>query len=387
MSGSLEIALVCYPSLGGSGVIASELAAGLARRGHRVHVLASAPPRRALPAERNLIFHRVAVPDYPLYEQPPYGLAVAEALVGLSRRVSLDLVHVHYAVPHAASALLARQVLGTPRLRYVTSLHGTDVTGSEAPSAIREVLRFAVASSDRVTVPSRFLRDEARRLLALPPDCPIDVIANFVDTERFTPALPRDRRRLDALFGERAGDGPVLLHVSNLRPVKRVADLVDVLCRVRRVVPARLLVVGDGPEREFLSRCAAECGVADYVRLLGGLTDFAEILAHGDVFVLPSASESFGVAALEALSAAIPVCGYRVGGLPELIDERVGCLVAPFDTEALAAAVLDVVGDEERRRRLGEAARARAVSTFGLAAALARYEEMYRAVLAAGRES
>jgi N-acetyl-alpha-D-glucosaminyl L-malate synthase BshA len=378
----LTLGIVCYPSLGGSGVVASELAAGLARRGHRVHVIASAPPSRPLPVCDDLVFHEVTVPDHPLFEHPPYELAVAAAIVEVATGERLDLVHVHYAVPHAASAHLARQVLGEGAPGVLTTLHGTDVTRLGGDPRYRAIMRFTVAASDAVTVPSEFLRREAARLLGSPPP-PVEVVPNFVDTDRFAPPERRDRRRLDALFRDApfAADGPILFHVSNFRPVKRVADLIEVLARVRRHVPARLVVVGDGPERAAAAARVHELGVAESVRFLGRRADFVAHLQHADVFVLPSESESFGVASLEALSAGVPVCGYRVGGLPEVVTDAVGRLVEPFDVDALARAALEVATDAALRRRLGEAARAHAVAHFRREPAIDRYERVYRRVL------
>jgi N-acetyl-alpha-D-glucosaminyl L-malate synthase BshA len=383
MKPHLEIALVFYPTPGGSGVIASELAAGLVRRGHRVHVIASASPSRALPQDERLSFHRVATQAYPLFEQPPYALAVAEAIIDVSLRHKLDLVHVHYAIPHAASAYLARQALGELAPRIITTMHGTDVTDVGTQDGFRRVTRFTVAASDGLTVLSAFLRDEARQLLQLPAERPIEVIANFVDTDRFAPAPHRDRSCFDEFFANDGTeqDGPVLFHVSNLRPVKRPADLIDVLARIRTRLPARLVVVGDGPEREDVEQRAHELNVTDSVHMLGSLIDFVDLLKHADVFVLPSASESFGVAALEALSTGVPVCAYRVGGLPDLVSDGVGRLVRPFDLEALAAAVIDVVSDQERREQMGAAARAMVLEKFPLEPAIDRYEEFYRRVL------
>jgi N-acetyl-alpha-D-glucosaminyl L-malate synthase BshA len=381
MTAPLNIALVFFPTPGGSGVIASELAAGLARRGHHVHVISSAPPSRPLPQDERLAFHRIVTPDYPLFEQPPYALAVAEAIIDLATRQKLDLLHVHYAVPHAASAYLARQALGELAPRVVTTLHGTDVTRAGTVDGFRRVTRFTVAASDGLTVPSAFLRDEARRLLLLPAERSIEVIGNFVDSDRFAPATRRDRSVFDAIFGAQSPDGPVLFHVSNLRPVKRAADLVDVLAAVRRRFPARMVIVGDGPERGRVEQRARELAVTDSLRWLGNLPDFTSLLRHADVFVLPSESESFGVAALEALSSGVPVCGYHVGGLPDLVDDAVGRLVKPFDVEALAAAVTGIVGDPERRLQMGTAARAKVVEKFRLEPAIDRYEEFYRRVL------
>lgn len=388
MSSALSIGIVCYPSLGGSGVVAAELAVGLARRGHRVHLIASAPPSRALPACERLLFHKVAVSDYPLFEHPPYTLAVASTIVGVANDHRLDLVHVHYAVPHAASAYLARQVLGRAAPRIVTTLHGTDVTGVGSDPSSQSMTRFTVAASDGITVPSEFLRRAAHRLLGLSHDPPIEVIPNFVDTDHFAPAHHRDRTRFRGLFAAVAGepierDGPILFHVSNFRAVKRVADLIEVLVRVRRHSPARLVLVGDGPERTHVAQRVRDLALTESVCFLGKRADFVEYLQHADAFLLPSESESFGVAALEALSAGVPVCAYRVGGLPEVVTNRAGQLVEPFDVDALAQAVLDVVTDAEKRKTFGDAARACALANFRLEPALHQYEAYYRRVLAA----
>jgi N-acetyl-alpha-D-glucosaminyl L-malate synthase BshA len=383
LSDPLSIAIVCYPSLGGSGVVASDLAAGLARRGHRVHVIASAPPSRTLPECEGLFFHQAAVSDYPLFDHPPYELAVAATIVEVARAHRLDVVHVHYAVPHAASAHLARQVLGPAAPRLVTTLHGTDVTRIGADPRYRAVTRFTVAASNGLTAPSEFLRKEAERLLGASGAPPIEVIPNFVDTAHFTPDGAHDRSRLAALFPEAAGDedGPVLFHVSNFRAVKRTLDLVEVLARLRREMPARLVLVGDGPERERAAGRARDLGIANSVRFLGRRADFAEQLKDADAFLLPSESESFGVAALEALSCGVPVFGYRVGGLPEVVGDDAGRLVEPFDVEALTAAVRETVTDPARRAALGRAARARALERFRREPAIERYEAFYRRLL------
>ena len=386
MTPALSVGVVCYPSLGGSGVVAADLAVGLAQRGHRVHVIASAPPSRTLPEHERLFFHEVPMSDYPLFEHPPYALALAAAIVEVSNDQRLDLLHVHYAVPHAASAYLARQVLGPSAPRIVTTLHGTDVTRVGSDPSYESITRFTVAASDGVTVPSDFLRREAHRLLGLPEEPPIAVIPNFVDTDHFAPAARRDRARLEELFAATGGaaadgDGPVLFHVSNFRAVKRTPDLAEVLARVRTHVPARLVLVGDGPERAHTAQRARALGVAKSICFLGKRTDFVEYLKHADAFVLPSESESFGVAALEALSAGVPVCAYRVGGLPEVVNDAVGRLVAPFDIAALAAAVLEVVSDPTRHARLAQAARAHVLAHFRREPALDRYEAYYSEVL------
>lgn len=377
----LTIGVVCYPTFGGSGIVASELAAALGERGHRIHLMASARPPRALPHGDRLVFHEVALSDHP-FEGLPYPLAVASTIVRVARSHALDLLHVHYAVPHCASAYLARQMLGDAAPRLVTTLHGTDVTRFGADPNDQPLTRFTVGASDALTVPSQFLHDETRRLLGLGGHPPLEVIANFVDTDHFAPPDRRDPAYFDARF---PGGEPTLFHVSNFRAVKRVPDAISVLARLRRHVPARLILVGDGPDRSVAMRRARDLGVGESVHFLGMQTDFAADLKHADAFILPSESESFGVAALEALSAGVPVFGYRVGGLPEVVKNGVGHLVEPFDVDALADAVRAVVTDPARRELLSRAARAHAVAHFRRADAVGRYEACFRRVLEAGR--
>jgi N-acetyl-alpha-D-glucosaminyl L-malate synthase BshA len=385
---SLAIGVVCFPSLGGSGIVATELAVGLAQRGHRVHVIASSQPSRALPESARLFLHEVAAPSYPLFDQAPYTLALASTIVGVAEEHALDVLHVHYAVPHAASAYLATQTLGAHAPRLVTTLHGTDVTRIGIDPSYRAVTRFCVEASDAITVPSAFLQAEAHRLLGLDAGTPIEVIGNFVDSDHFAPPATRDRASLDALFdAARAVDtaGPVLVHVSNFRPVKRVRDLIEVLSRVRRSVPARLLLIGDGPDRNAAAERARELGVQHSVCFLGKRADFVEQLRHADAFLLTSESESFGLAALEALSAGVPVIGYRVGGVPEVVTPDVGTLVAPFDVDAMAARVVELLSNAATRQAQSLAARARVLANFRRAPSLDRYEALFRRVLGTGR--
>jgi N-acetyl-alpha-D-glucosaminyl L-malate synthase BshA len=390
LSAPLSVGIVCFPSFGGSGIVATELAVGLSLRGHRVHVIASAPPSRTLPTFERLFLHEVSVPSHPALQYAPYAMALASSLVEIASDHGLDIIHVHYAVPHAAAAYLARQVLGRGAPRVVTTLHGTDVTQIGSDPSYRSITRFTVAQSDGVTVPSEFLRSEAYSRLGLPQELAIDVIPNFVDTEHFTPAVRRDPTHFDAMFESAGGDpqdrgAPVLFHVSSFRPVKRVIDLVEVLARVRRHTRARLMLVGDGPDRQRLMQRARELEVQRSVCAVGTHAEFVDYLRHADAFVLPSESESFGVAALEAMSCGVPVVAYGVGGLPEVITPEVGRLVAPFDIDALAAAALEMISDEGRRETLGTNARARVLTLFRREGAIDRYEEHYRRVLGAAR--
>lgn len=387
---TLSLGIVCFPSLGGSGVVASELAIGFAERGHRVHLVASSRPSRTICERVNaragdrLLFHQVSAPDYPVFEHAPYALSLASKLVELTHEHRLDLIQVHYAVPHAVSAYLARQILGAAAPPVVVSLHGTDVTHLGAEPAYRPVTSFAVDAADGVTVPSDFLRTEAMTRLQLAPDTAIDVLPNFVDTEAFSPAQPRDRSVLDALFraaGRPVLDGPVLFHASNFRAVKRVGDLLRVVALVARSLPVRLVLVGDGPERAFAESLASELGIADRVCFLGRQHDFSEFLRHADAFLLTSESESFGIAGLEAMAAGVPVLGYAVGGVPEVVADT-GVLVAPFDIEALAQAVVEFLKDGRGAEAMRAAARERAVTRFRRDPALDRYEAYFRRLLA-----
>jgi N-acetyl-alpha-D-glucosaminyl L-malate synthase BshA len=364
----MKIGVACYTSFGGSGVIAVELASGLARRGHEVHVIASAPTGRAVPQHERLAFHQVTVPAYPVFEHPPYEMAMASKIAEVSREHGLDLINVHYAVPHAASADLARQVLGRRAPALVTSLHGTDVTRIGSDPSFAAVTRFSVLRSDGITVPSRFLRDAAVELLG---GAPIEIIPNFVDTERFVPMGSRE---------------PILFHVSNFRPVKRVLDLIEVLAILRERTPARLVLVGDGPERGRAEDRARELGLSHRVDFTGMRADFAKELARATAFLLPSELESFGLAALEAMSAGVPVLAYRVGGLPEVVvDGATGRLVEPYDVNALAEAALELLSHPELALRWGEAARAHVVACFRAEPAVERYERYFERVLDGAR--
>jgi N-acetyl-alpha-D-glucosaminyl L-malate synthase BshA len=376
---ALSIAVVCLPGLGGSGVVAAELALGLAARGHRIHVVATESPER-LHADPQIAFVKVDVPKSPVFEHGPYDVAVASTLVELIRSTPIDLIHLHYAVPHAASALLVGRMLGAAAPAMVMTLHGTDVTRLGVHPSLRAVTAFGIAACDGITTPSQYLRVAAAERFALPAER-IEVIANFVDLERFAPPAARDATGLAALFPD-AERGPILFHVSNFRPIKRPLDLVEVLARVRRSLPARAVLVGDGPERDAVVQRARELGVERAIAMLGRRDDFAELLGHADGFVLPSESEGFGVAALEAMAAGVPVFGYDVGGLPEVVAGGAGTLVACCDVDALAAAVVAGIADRDRRDQMGRAARARAVDKFGHAAAVARYESYFRRVLA-----
>lgn len=374
------LAVVCYPSLGGSGIIATDLALGLSARGHTVHMITTTPLARRLQQSERLRLHVSEAPSYPVFDgAPPQMLGLASAIARICDAYAVELLHVHYAVPHAASAYLARQLLGKRGPALVTTLHGSDVTRVGVEPAYQEITRFCVESSDAITTPSVYLRERAYELLGISLARRIEVIENAVDTERFVPASTRAPRHFDALFsaavsGERF---KTLIHVSNFRAIKRTTDLIELLGQLNRSMPVRLLLVGDGPERAASEARAAALGLREHARFLGAQTDFLQHLQQADAFVLTSENESFGLAALEALSCGVPVFGYKVGGLASVVSEEVGRLVPAFDRGALSRALLDVLRDDALRRRLGQAARQRALDRFQLQPTLDRYEQLF----------
>ena len=381
----MRIGITCYPTFGGSGVVATELGTLLARRGHRVHFIAADVPARLDTLVENVFFHAVEAREYPLFDHP-YTLALTSKMVEVATWESLDLLHVHYAVPHATSAYLARQILGARAPRLVTTLHGTDITLVGGDPSFLPITRFSIEHSDALTTPSRFLEGATRALLGEHPRA-IDVIPNFVDPAVFAPAA-RDFRAIAHLF-ERTRGGfatppAVLFHGSNFRPLKRVEDVVRTFAAVRAARPAVLVLVGDGPERSRAELLVRQLGLAPDVCFLGNQRAFAPVLAQADVFLLTSETESFGLAALEAMSAGVPVVATRTGGVPEVVEEGRTGLFAPIgDVPALAAAVLEVLADPSRWANMSAAARARAVRDFGPEEMVDRYEAVFTRVLGA----
>lgn len=358
---TLRIGVSCFSTFGGSGVVATALGQAMAARGHEVVFVGDAPPQRLDLTQPRLRFHPV-----PTGFDPPPGDAFALAAALLEVR-GLDLIHAHYALPHAAAAVLARQLGSTAPV--ITTLHGTDVTTLGADPRWQPLLRMCLAQSAAVTVPSHALARAAAPLLA----GPAEVIPDFVDTEVFRPLHPDDPNGCPAIPGELR-----LVHVSNFRPVKRVQAVVDVFRRVLAQQPARLLLIGDGPDRPAVEHAAADLG--DRVRFIGKRHHFEATLRAATVFLLPSATESFGLAALEALASGVPVVASNVGGLPEVVRHgETGWLVAPHDHDGMAAHVLALT-DPTRRQAMGEAARADAVARFAQGPIVDRYEALYQRV-------
>jgi N-acetyl-alpha-D-glucosaminyl L-malate synthase BshA len=375
----VKIGITCYPTYGGSGAVATELGLALAERGHEVHFVTYAPPFRLVGLHERVFYHEVEMEDYPLFEHPPYSLALAVALHDAVRREGLDLLHVHYAIPHAASAYLARQMLGGERpLKIVTTLHGTDITLLGLHPSFHAITRFSILQSDGISAVSRFLKDETVRDFSVP-EGRVDVIPNFVDTQVWRPDREPCHRSKLAPEGQK-----IVMHVSNFRPVKRAQDVVDVFAKIRKRVAARLVLVGDGPDRPRALQRADDLGLRDDVLFLGRHGSVEEILSCADLFLLPSQSESFGLAALEAMACGAPVVASRAGGLPEVVEDGVtGYLFPVGATDEMAEAAVRILCDKDHAKVLSEAGRALAVERFSSDAIVPQYEALYERVVSA----
>jgi L-malate glycosyltransferase len=374
----VRIGITCHPTYGGSGAVATELGLELAARGHEVHFISYEQPFRLVGFRERVYFHEVEMDQYPLFEHPPYSLALAVSIHEVAETHGLDLVHVHYAIPHAASAWIAREMLGgSPGPAIVTTLHGTDITLVGQHPSFQSITRFSILRSDGLTAVSRYLRDETEANFGVPVER-IEVIPNFIDPERYRRDLEPCHRATLAPRGEK-----IVMHVSNFRAVKRVEDVVRIFAGIRRSVVARLVMVGDGPERPRAQAAAREEGVEDDVIFLGKHTAVEELLACADLFLLPSTSESFGLAALEAMACGVPVVASQVGGLPEVVEEGVtGHLLPVGDVEGMARAGIRLLEDEAAWDTASRGARARAVERFSADRVVREYEAYYRRILA-----
>jgi N-acetyl-alpha-D-glucosaminyl L-malate synthase BshA len=365
----VRIGIVCYPTYGGSGAVATELGLALAERGHEVHFISYAQPFRLRGFNERVTFHEVKIGSYPLFEHPPYSLALAVMLHEVALKERLDVLHAHYAIPHATAGWMAKQLLEEEgkELAVVTTLHGTDITLVGQDPSYYTITKFSIEHSDAVTAVSAYLREETYRAFGCT-GCGIQVIPNFVSLEAFHPPAQRC-----------TGD-KVLMHISNMRPVKRLLDVVHIFARVREKVPARLVLVGDGPERDTAEREVERLKLKGKVRFLGKVEDVAQALRSADLYLLPSQTESFGLSALEALATGVPVVGTRVGGLSEVVEHGVsGHLGEVGDVEGLAAGAVELLADEDRWRAASVAARQRA-ALFATERVMPLYEELYASV-------
>jgi N-acetyl-alpha-D-glucosaminyl L-malate synthase BshA len=379
----LKIGITCFATFGGSGIVATEVGLAMAARGHEVHFIARALPVRLHPTTPGVFFHEVVEPDHAvLLPDGAYPIALASKIIEVTQQFHLDLLHVHYAVPHATAAWMARAVLGPDAPKLVTTLHGTDITLVGSDASYLPITRFSVLQSDAVTTPSAFLREATWTELDLPRSMPITVVQNFVDTRVWHASPERDVAPLQELFTDWRDGEAVLVHVSNFRPVKRIADVVAIFQAVHAERPARLLLIGDGPDCEQAEAQLESAGLADRVAFLGRQEHFAKWLAAADVFLLPSATESFGLAALEAMACGVPVVASDVGGLPEVVAHGETGFLAPLgDVAAMAGHVLWILADRARWQRLSMAGLKRVNRLFQTQAALDAYESVYRQVL------
>jgi N-acetyl-alpha-D-glucosaminyl L-malate synthase BshA len=371
---------MCYPTYGGSGAVATELGMELAERGHEVHFVSYAQPFRLTAFHERVFFHEVDVPHYPLFEYPPYSLALAVRVHEVARQHELDILHAHYAIPHAEAAWVAAEMLREEgrRLTVVTTLHGTDITLVGQDPSFWSITKFSVERSDGITAVSEYLRKETLRAFRCE-SCDIRVIPNFVDPEVYRPGRDDRHGRALAPHGEK-----LVMHISNFRKVKRVDDVVRVFERIARQVDARLIFVGDGPERSLASEMVESLGLASRVSFLGKLESVAELLSCADLFLLPSEQESFGLVALEALASGVPTIGTSGSGLDEVVDDgETGFLHPVGDTAAMAEDGVRILSDPDLWMRLSQAGRSAAVERFAADLIVPEYEQFYQDVLAA----
>lgn len=381
----MKIGITCYPTYGGSGVVATELGIELAARGHEIHFITYSQPFRLTGREARIHFHEVAVSNYPLFEHPPYDLALATRMAEVAEFYALDLLHVHYAIPHSVSALLARQMLQThpvsERRRYlpiITTLHGTDITLVGLDPSYLPITRFGIEQSDGVTAISAYLR--GRTEAAFSTRNPIEVVRNFVNCDLYV----RDVDKVAAMRPQFATDEErLLVHLSNFRPVKRVGDVVEVFARVARELPSRLLLIGDGPDRSLAEHLARQHGVQDRIHFLGKQDNVSELLPLADLMLMPSEMESFGLAALEAMACSVPTIATRVGGVPELVvDGENGRLFEVGEVDGMSAAAIALLRDRAALEAMARRARRTAQDHFCASRIIPLYESYYREVLA-----
>ena len=372
----MNIGIVCYPTFGGSGVIATELAKTLAKKGHKIHILSYAKPARLNSWDTEITYHEVSINSYPLFDYPPYDLALATQMVNLIEFQDLDLLHVHYALPHATSAYLAKQIMREKGkdVGVVTTLHGTDITLVGSDPSYKHVVEFSIDKSDGVTAVSEYLKNETYDRFEIKQE--IRVIPNFIDLDRFQKSNKSHFKK--AICPE---DEKVIVHVSNFRKVKRVPEVITVFARILESgIKSKLLLVGDGPDRQRAEQQCRDLDICEHVRFLGKLEEVEDVLSIADLFLIPSGSETFGLAALEAMSCSVPVISSNIGGLPEVnIHDETGYLCNLDDVDCMADYAVQILTDEELHLRLAKNARKRA-ELFSQDLIVKQYEELYKEV-------
>jgi N-acetyl-alpha-D-glucosaminyl L-malate synthase BshA len=372
----MKIGITCYPTYGGSGVVATELGIELAARGHEIHFISYAMPIRLTSHHERIYFHEVEVTSYPLFDHPPYTLALATKMIEVAQQASLDLLHVHYAIPHSVSALLARMMAAPKKLPFITTLHGTDITVVGNDRSYLPITRFSIEQSDGVTSISNYLRERTYQEFEI--KRAIEVIPNFVNCDLYKRSEDQAVRKRWA-----KNDEPILMHLSNFRPVKRVTDVIEIFAMVREKIPAKLVMMGDGPDRGAAEYLVRKKNLAKDVFFMGKQDRVEEKLGLADLFLLPSELESFGLAALEAMACEVPVIATNVGGLPEVVTHGVdGYLIPVRDVEAGAKFALEILTRPDRGRAMGKLARVNAKARYCSNDVIPQYEAYYRQVLA-----
>jgi len=377
----MKIAIVCYPTYGGSGVVATELGKFLAERGHEIHFVSYAIPSRLSAFVDNIYYHEVEMYNYPLFEFPLYSIELASKLVEVAKFNDIDIVHAHYAIPHATSAYLMREILKsegyTKKVKVITTLHGTDITLVGLEPSFLPTMKFTIEQSDGVTAVSKFLKDKTITSYKINKD--IEVIPNFIDTKTFNKSSCPDLAKNKSKMAE--GDYKILIHISNFRALKRVQDVIRIFDLVKEKVPSKLLLVGDGPERGDCEKLVRELGISHLVKFMGKQDSVAEILSLSDLFLIPSQSESFGLAALEAMSCGLPVISSSIGGLPELnIHGETGYIAEFGDIERMAKYSIDLLTNQKKYNIFSDNARKRALE-FDKENIIPLYENFYRKIL------
>jgi L-malate glycosyltransferase len=371
----MKIGITCYPTYGGSGVVATELGMELAARGHEVHFISYAPPIRLTDTNDRIQFHEVEISSYPLFDHAPYALSLAVKMMEVAETESLDLLHVHYAIPHSVSAFLARSMAAPRRLPFITTLHGTDITLVGNDRSFLPITRFSIEQSDGVTAISHYLKQ--RTLEDFDIKHPIKVIPNFVNCDLY---LRKDDPALRAEWAP--GGEPILMHLSNFRPVKRLTDVIEIFALVREKMPAKLVLIGDGPDRGAAEYIVRKKKLVRDVHFLGKQDRVYQLLSQADLFLLPSDMESFGLAALEAMACEVPVVASNVGGVPEVIENGVdGYLHEPRDVKTAARHALEILSRQDRGRSMGQTARINARKKYCANDVIPLYEEYYRQVI------
>ncbi len=371
----MNIGITCYPTYGGSGIVATELGKALAKRGHKVHFISYALPTRLDGFIENVFFHEVEMSNYPLFDFPLYTVALASKMVDVVKYEKLDILHVHYAIPHATSAFLAQQILGDSGIPFTTTLHGTDITLVGLEPSYLYAVKFSIEKSNGVTAVSRHLKEKTLSNYAITKD--IEVIPNFVDTKKYKKSEASNFRKQISPNNEK-----ILVHVSNFRKVKRVPDTVRIFNEVRKEIPSRLVLVGDGPDRSNTEQLCRDLGICNDVIFLGKQSELVEIYSASDIFLMPSQSESFGLSALEAMACSLPVISSSVGGLPELqVHGETGFIAEIGDIDRMARYTVDLLRDDNKYRIFSEAARRRAVENFEMDTIVPLYEKHYEQIM------